>query len=219
MNDKDQIHLNKLIKILECNKNASIDDILDGKIKTNFYGYDILKESWISLKNDYMNGEYNESSFEILSNYCDDEENFKNETEKYLISQDYADLKFHLKKYIDSTIISERNLNGLMRSLSLGSLNTMSEKGIILSTVHMSKGLEYDVVFIISVNEGILPDYRSEDDESIAEERHNLFVSITRSKRLCYISYVKKRNTKWGLKSQIPSRFITLYYPDFLMNR
>jgi len=100
--------------------------------------------------------------------------------------------------------------------MSLGSLNNTSEKGIILSTMHMCKGLEYDIVFIISVNEGVLPDYRSVDDGSIAEEKHNLFVSITRAKRLCYISYVNKRNTKWGLKPQVASRFITKYYSEYL---
>ena len=117
---------------------------------------------------------------------------------------------------MSNTVVNERNLSDLLRSMSLGTLNASSEKGIILSTMHMSKGLEYEVVFIISVNEGIMPDYRSIDETSISEEKHNLFVSITRAKRLCYMSYINKRNTKWGLKPQKQSRFITMYFSDYL---
>ena len=75
----------------------------------------------------------------------------------------------------------------------------------------MSKGLEFNVVFVISLNEGIFPDYRSVSSEEIQEEKHNLFVSITRSRRLCYLSYITKRTTRWGTKCQEPSRFIELF--------
>jgi DNA helicase-2/ATP-dependent DNA helicase PcrA len=76
----------------------------------------------------------------------------------------------------------------------------------------MSKGLEFDVVFIIGLNEGVFPDYRSLGDSAqLNEEQHNMFVSITRSKRLCYLTYPQKRIMPWGdLRDQAPSRYITL---------
>lgn len=79
----------------------------------------------------------------------------------------------------------------------------------------MSKGLEYDVVFIMGLNEGVFPDYRAvnayqynNDSKQLTEERHNMFVSITRSKRLCYVTYPLSKNTPWGIKYQKPSRYI-----------
>ena len=217
LNEKDLIHLNKIIQILQCPDNSTISEIINGKIETEFQGYDTLVSIWTALKKEYDKNEYNSSSFKkALDNYCNNENNFLNESEKYLISKDYGDLESRLNTYLGNTIITERSLANLMRSMSIGSLNNTLENGIILSTVHMSKGLEYEVVFIISVNEGIFPDYRSKDEASISEEKHNLFVSITRAKRLCYISYVKNRETMWGPRYQKPSRFLTTYFRDLM---
>jgi len=217
LNEKDLIHLNKIISILNCPKNITISEILEGKIETDFPGYDVLVATWVSLKKEYERNEFRSSTLkESLEKYCRNENNFHDESEKYLISKDYYDLECRLSEYLGSTVISERNLSNLMRSMSLGSLNIAKEKGVILSTVHMSKGLEYEVVFIISVNEGIFPDYRSKDEMSLSEEKHNLFVSITRAKRLCYISYVETRDTPWGPRYQKPSRFLIEYYREMM---
>jgi DNA helicase-2/ATP-dependent DNA helicase PcrA len=216
LNEKDQIHLNKLIRIVQCSPNAKIDEILSGAANTNFKGYKILALTWITIRREYISNDFNITSFETIDDYCNDENNFSDENEKFMITKEFLDLKNRLKTYMSNTVVNERNLSDLLRSMSLGTLNASSEKGIILSTMHMSKGLEYEVVFIISVNEGIMPDYRSIDETSISEEKHNLFVSITRAKRLCYMSYINKRNTKWGLKPQKQSRFITMYFSDYL---
>jgi DNA helicase-2/ATP-dependent DNA helicase PcrA len=74
----------------------------------------------------------------------------------------------------------------------------------------MAKGLEFDVVFIMGLNDGTFPDYRSLNDANqLDEERHNLFVSITRSKRLCYLTYTSKKIMPWGgVRIQRPSRFL-----------
>jgi DNA helicase-2/ATP-dependent DNA helicase PcrA len=74
----------------------------------------------------------------------------------------------------------------------------------------MSKGLEFDAVFIMGLNEGVFPDYRSLNDKvQLSEEQHNMFVSITRSKRLCYLTYPQRRKMPWGdIKAQQPSRYI-----------
>lgn len=100
-------------------------------------------------------------------------------------------------------------------TVSLGSTNTLNDKGIVLTTVHMSKGLEYDVVFVMGLNEGVLPDYRAvyaynnfNDNKQLIEERHNMFVAITRAKRLCYLTYPLSKDTPWGVKWQRPSRYI-----------
>lgn len=111
--------------------------------------------------------------------------------------------------YLMSTSPGARSLEGLMSTSSMRNVGTADGGGVILSTVHMSKGLEFDAVFIASVNEGILPDYRSRSEESLAEEKHNLFVSITRARRICRLSYVGYRRGWRGVEREEPSRFIS----------
>ena len=53
--------------------------------------------------------------------------------------------------------IENRSLAHMMRSIALGVTNVVKESGITLSTVHMSKGLEFDGVFIVGLNDGVFP--------------------------------------------------------------
>ena len=74
------------------------------------------------------------------------------------------------------------------------SLATSADKGVVLTTMHSSKGLEFDNVYIVGVNEGIVP-YQLGDDSKldIEEERRLLYVAITRAKRFLVISSPLKR--------------------------
>ena len=77
-----------------------------------------------------------------------------------------------------------------------------------LSTLHASKGLEFKHVFLIGIEEGVLPHRESQSPEKIEEERRLMYVGITRAQRSLHISYSEKR--KQG-KELIPcevSRFI-----------
>ena len=75
---------------------------------------------------------------------------------------------------------------------------------IVLSTMHSAKGLEYETVFLIDVNEGIVPYHKSVLDEEIEEERRMFYVAMTRAKTYLNIFYVKERYSK----VMEPSRFI-----------
>ncbi len=75
---------------------------------------------------------------------------------------------------------------------------------INLLTMHASKGLEFESVFIPDVNEGVLPHNKCTTKEQIEEERRLLYVAMTRAKNNLFISYVKNVRSK----ETLPSRFI-----------
>lgn len=83
-----------------------------------------------------------------------------------------------------------------------------SEK-ITLMTLHSAKGLEFPVVFIVGMEEGIFPHSRSLNDKSqLEEERRLAYVGITRAKELLYLSYAARRLYFGEQLSNPPSRFI-----------
>jgi len=78
-----------------------------------------------------------------------------------------------------------------------------------LMTLHSSKGLEFDYVFIVGVEEGILPHSRSfTDEEELEEERRLCYVGITRAKEKLYLTFSERRLSREGYSTQIPSRFL-----------
>jgi DNA helicase II / ATP-dependent DNA helicase PcrA len=87
-----------------------------------------------------------------------------------------------------------------------------------LSTIHQAKGLEFGVVFIIMLCDGLFPHGRSFDDlEKIEEERRLFYVAVTRAKNELYLSYPLFRMTRPGDEAmQTPSRFILELSKDLL---
>ena len=79
-----------------------------------------------------------------------------------------------------------------------------NQRGIVLTTMHSVKGLEFDVVFVIGCIDGIIPHEKSKSYIEIEEERRLFYVAITRAKVLLYISIL---NTKYEEKA-FPSRFL-----------
>lgn len=75
---------------------------------------------------------------------------------------------------------------------------------VIVSTMHSAKGLEYDEVFIIDVNEGVTPYSKSVLDDEIEEERRMFYVAMTRAKKMLHLYYTNERFNK---KCEI-SRFL-----------
>ncbi len=80
---------------------------------------------------------------------------------------------------------------------------------VTLITLHAAKGLEFPVVFIAGLEEGLFPHSRALDDEKeLEEERRLAYVGITRAKRRLYLSHAWRRMT-WGMgQPTVPSRFL-----------
>jgi DNA helicase-2/ATP-dependent DNA helicase PcrA len=78
-----------------------------------------------------------------------------------------------------------------------------------LMTLHSSKGLEFDYVFIVGMEEGLLPHSRAfTDEKELEEERRLCYVGITRAKQKLTLTFAEQRITREGLTAQIPSRFL-----------
>ena len=88
---------------------------------------------------------------------------------------------------------------------------------VTLITLHAAKGLEFAVVFIAGLEEGLFPHNRALDDEKeLEEERRLAYVGITRAQRRLYLSHAWRRATWGGGGMSVPSRFL-LEIPAELM--
>lgn len=84
-----------------------------------------------------------------------------------------------------------------------------SADAVSLITLHAAKGLEFPVVFITGMEEGIFPHSRSVDDpERMEEERRLCYVGITRAKRRLYLIYAARRTFYGSASVNAPSRFL-----------
>lgn len=102
---------------------------------------------------------------------------------------------------------SGNNLGEFLSHLTLNSgklESTLEEGKVSLITLHSVKGLEFETVFIVGLEEGILPHYNATTKEEIQEERRLCYVGITRAKEKLFLSYASKRYNR----PQEPSRFL-----------
>ncbi|MBI2755152.1 MAG: UvrD-helicase domain-containing protein [Chloroflexi bacterium] len=84
-----------------------------------------------------------------------------------------------------------------------------STDAVTLITLHAAKGLEYPYVFLIGLEEGILPHSRSVDDaQQLEEERRLLYVGITRARQALYLLYAFRRTMYGNTQVNAPSRFL-----------
>ncbi|MES4889834.1 ATP-dependent DNA helicase UvrD2 [Streptomyces sp. NPDC096012] len=80
-------------------------------------------------------------------------------------------------------------------------------QGVTLASLHAAKGLEWDVVFLVGVAEGMLPISYAKTDEQIEEERRLLYVGVTRARERLHVSWALSRSPG-GRPSRRPSRFL-----------
>jgi DNA helicase-2/ATP-dependent DNA helicase PcrA len=89
---------------------------------------------------------------------------------------------------------------------------------VTLITLHAAKGLEFPIVFIAGLEEGLFPHSRALDDEKeLEEERRLAYVGITRAKRRLFLSHAWRRGSWTGGGMGIPSRFLIEIPPDLMV--
>ena len=107
---------------------------------------------------------------------------------------------------------ADKSLNEFLNSISLSSDTDSLEENddmVTLMTLHSAKGLEYPVIFLVGMEEGIFPGYQSIGDESaLQEERRLFYVGITRAKRYLFLTLANKRTIFGSTSYNQPSRFV-----------
>ena len=114
---------------------------------------------------------------------------------------------------------STPSIDEWMQNMMLQNDQDTEEEGdkVTLMTVHSAKGLEYDYVYIVGMEEGLFPSSRSaESIADLEEERRLMYVAITRAKKSVMLTYSEMRRV-WGkIENTTPSRFLKEIEADYL---
>jgi DNA helicase-2/ATP-dependent DNA helicase PcrA len=141
----------------------------------------------------------------------DGEERWENITELRNVASEYNELD------------TEEALITFLEKVSLvADIDELDEKAdaVTLITLHQAKGLEFPVVFIVGLEEGILPHRKSFDDpEQMEEERRLCYVGITRAKKRLYLLRSYRRSLFGGSTANPPSRFLQDISPHLINPR
>lgn len=82
-------------------------------------------------------------------------------------------------------------------------------QAVTLMTLHCAKGLEFDTVFIVGMEQGLFPSHMSMQEERLEEERRLCYVGVTRAKKCLYLSYATQRMLYNQMQRNAPSDFIS----------
>ena len=137
---------------------------------------------------------------QYLAGLVDGEERWENILELRGVAQDYREMK------------STEGLVAFLEGVALVSdVDSLEEKvnTVTLITLHQAKGLEFPVVFIVGMEDGILPHFKSIDDPAqLEEERRLCYVGITRAKKKVYLVRAFRRHLMGSSAVNKPSRFL-----------
>ncbi len=136
----------------------------------------------------------------------------------YLRTLDNADTKIENVQELRSSMAKymqeadEPSLSGFLEEVALFSeadRDDSADDKVTLMTVHSAKGLEYENVFVVGMDDGIFPSSRSFDSqEDMEEERRLAYVAITRAKKRLYLTNARKRMLFGQTQTNITSRFM-----------
>ncbi|TMJ10522.1 MAG: DNA helicase PcrA [Bacillati bacterium ANGP1] len=130
--------------------------------------------------------------------------------EAYSRLENLRELVTVAKEFEDVT--GEEGLNAFLQHLALVTdLDTWQEQvdRVTLMTLHSAKGLEFAVVFLAGLEEGLFPHARAlEEAEGLEEERRLCYVGMTRAKQHLYLSHARTRTIFGSTMPGVPSRFL-----------
>jgi DNA helicase II / ATP-dependent DNA helicase PcrA len=103
-----------------------------------------------------------------------------------------------------------QDMRGYLERLALADAQDDDKGGdlVRLQTIHSSKGLEYPVVFVVGMEQGIVPNRRALEEGNLEEERRLCYVAITRARELLYLTSCRIRSDRGGFAVTEPSQFL-----------
>ncbi len=105
----------------------------------------------------------------------------------------------------------EDGLQEFLEKMTLAAEETGGEESeaVRLMTLHNAKGLEFDTVFLVGLEDGLLPHSRSlESSAEVEEERRLFYVGLTRAREKAFLSLARRRNLFGSFRDTVPSRFL-----------
>lgn len=93
-------------------------------------------------------------------------------------------------------------------SLMSSADESVEQNSVTLMTMHAAKGLEFPVVFIVGMEDGLFPSARAEDEASLEEERRLAYVGMTRAMKKLFMTYAMSRFSFGNRTYNMPSRFL-----------
>lgn len=195
--------INNNLSMFEVIKNIENYEDLNVRAKKNIKSFANLINLLIERKDSLNVGELAELVVDE-SQYVEDLKN-QNTLEARTKISNIDELISNIMSYDKETSLSDYLSN---MSLLTDIDKTSDAKGINLMTVHAAKGLEFKIVFLVGMEEGLFPIIRQDEDENIEEERRLCYVAITRAEDLLFISSSKTRYLYGKMTPKIKSRFI-----------
>lgn len=179
---------------------------------------DALKRTgmpYVNLSNDLL---IDKKIFREFLNKLISDEDLNAQIEK--LSAEYKEtIEDYILKYISELAQKSDNINEFIHQVSLlTEADTLDKRAdrITLMTLHASKGLEFKCVFIVGLENGILPLYRAKTKEEMEEERRLLYVGMTRAKERLFLSHAQKRRWLGTLQNLPTSEFLEKIKEDLL---
>lgn len=206
----------KNVSPYEATKILCSETILNTGVRKKLSAFIKLIEEFIQLKQG-MN--IQELFHEILdktrySHYLQEEETIEAESRRENLAELDSALNEYLRKNPKGTL--ENYLEAISLMTDLDSMNN-SDDCVKLMTLHSAKGLEFPVVFMVGLEEGLFPHSQSDWSSSeLEEERRLCYVGMTRAKKFLYLTYTNARRIRGTPHLNLASRFLSELPKEYL---
>lgn len=156
-----------------------------------------------------------DGSISELAEFLYEKSGYKDMLEKSPNIEDKSRIE-NISSFFDAILQYEEyeedsNVSDYLQNLSLMSDLDKTEEGrsgVTLLTMHSAKGLEFPIVYLVGLEEGLFPSKRSMEEGNLEEERRLMYVALTRAEKKLYLSSAYARRVYGSFMVSEPSRFI-----------